>query len=111
MYIGRWSRGCLTPQIAGTKPFSLSGLYEEPPGPLEHTLLDLQDHQNHLQDHQNHPQEHQNHLQDPPNYHLISSTPLGGLLMCVVLMVLEVILVFLGVVLVVQEVILLVLQV
>ena len=22
LYIGRWSRGCLTPQIAGTKPFS-----------------------------------------------------------------------------------------
>ena len=55
LYIGRWSRGCLTPQIARTKPFSLQGPCKEPPGPLKQTLLDLQDHQNHLQDHQNHP--------------------------------------------------------
>ena len=90
--------------------WSLQGPYKEPPGPLKQTLLDLQDHQNHLQDHQNHPQEHQNHLQDhqnPPN----KQPPLGGLLTCMVLMVLEVILVFLGVVLVVLEVILVVLKV
>ena len=37
------------------------------PGLVKQTLLDLQDHQNHLQDHQNHPQEHQNHLQDHQN--------------------------------------------
>ena len=47
------------------------------------------------EDHQNHSQEHQNHLQDHQN-HPNKQPPCGGLLICMVLMVLEVILVVLG---------------